>query len=122
MTSGAPPTRAGRRCVRSERRPAGSLGWGPMDTAEASESARSNGLAPQAPNPDQTILVAGGAGYIGCVLIPRLLDPGSIGWVRTPRLPARGYRVRLLDRLYFGEEPIASFRNDVELVVADVRD
>jgi nucleoside-diphosphate-sugar epimerase len=79
-----------------------------MDTAEASESARSNGLAPQAPNPDQTILVAGGAGYIGCVLVPRLLE--------------RGYRVRLLDRLYFGEEPIASFRDDVELVVADVRD
>ncbi|HEV3001488.1 MAG TPA: SDR family oxidoreductase [Solirubrobacteraceae bacterium] len=69
---------------------------------------RKNGLAAQAPNPDQTILVAGGAGYIGCVLIPRLLD--------------RGYRVRLLDRLYFGEEAIASFRDRVEVVVADVRD
>src|SRR3954469_3735075 len=70
--------------------------------------ANSNGLAPEAPDPDQTILVAGGAGYIGCVLIPRLLE--------------RGYRVRLLDRLYFGEEPLASFRDDIELVVADVRD
>jgi nucleoside-diphosphate-sugar epimerase len=79
-----------------------------MDTAAPSDVTRSNGLAAQAPNPDQTILVAGGAGYIGCVLIPRLLQ--------------RGYRVRLLDRLYFGEEPIASFREDVELVVADVRD
>jgi nucleoside-diphosphate-sugar epimerase len=72
------------------------------------EEGRQNGLAPQAPNPDQTILVAGGAGYIGCVLIPRLL--------------ARGYRVRLLDRLYFGEEALASFRDQIELIVADVRD
>ena len=69
---------------------------------------RRNGLSPTAPDPDQTILVAGGAGYIGCILVPRLLD--------------RGYRVRLLDRLYFGEEAIASFRDRVELVVADVRD
>ena len=69
---------------------------------------RQNGLAESSPDPDRTILVAGGAGYIGCVLIPRLLD--------------RGYRVRLLDRLYFGEEALASFRDRIELVVADVRD
>jgi nucleoside-diphosphate-sugar epimerase len=76
----------------------------PFEPAEG----RQNGLASQAPNPDQTILVAGGAGYIGCVLVPRLLE--------------RGYRVRLLDRMYFGEEALASFREKVELVVADVRD
>src|SRR3954468_23470719 len=69
---------------------------------------RRNGLSETAPNPEQTILVAGGAGYIGCVLVPRLLD--------------RGYRVRVLDRLYFGEEPLAGFRDRIELVVADVRD
>src|SRR5690348_11177975 len=69
---------------------------------------RHNGLAEAAPNPDQTILVAGGAGYIGCVLVPRLLE--------------RGYGVRLLDRLYFGEEPMAAFRDRLELVTADVRD
>jgi nucleoside-diphosphate-sugar epimerase len=69
---------------------------------------RGNGLEPEAPNPDRTILVAGGAGYIGCVLVPRLLD--------------RGYRVRVLDRLYFGEDALASFRDRIELVVADVRD
>ena len=69
---------------------------------------RHNGLSGTAPDPDQTILVAGGAGYIGCVLVPRLLE--------------RGYRVRLLDRLYFGEEPIASFRDRIEFVMADVRD
>jgi nucleoside-diphosphate-sugar epimerase len=69
---------------------------------------RSNGLAPIAPDADQTVLVAGGAGYIGCVLVPRLLE--------------RGYRVRVLDRLYFGEEPLAGFRDRIELVVADVRE
>ncbi|HKP91927.1 MAG TPA: SDR family oxidoreductase [Thermoleophilaceae bacterium] len=54
------------------------------------------------------MLVTGGAGYIGCVLIPRLLE--------------RGYRVRVLDRLYWGESPLAGFRDRVELVEADVRD
>jgi nucleoside-diphosphate-sugar epimerase len=42
--------------------------------------------------------------------------------VLVPRLLDRGYRVRVLDRLYFGEESMASFRDRVELVVADVRD
>jgi nucleoside-diphosphate-sugar epimerase len=69
---------------------------------------RGNGLAPVAPDSDQTILVAGGAGYIGSVLVPRLLD--------------RGYRVRVLDRLYFGEEPLSGVRDKIELVVADVRE
>lgn len=72
------------------------------------DETRSNGLAPTAPNPGQTILVAGGAGYIGCVLVPRLLE--------------RGYKVKILDRLYFGEEALADFRDRVEMVVADVRD
>src|SRR5215207_2235414 len=74
----------------------------------ATGSHRSNGLAPEAPAPGQTILVAGGGGYIGCVLIPRLLE--------------RGYRVRLLDRLWWGEGPLAGFRDQIEVVVADVRD
>jgi nucleoside-diphosphate-sugar epimerase len=69
---------------------------------------RSNGLAPAAHNPGQRLLVAGGAGYIGCVLVPRLL--------------ARGYRVRVLDRLYFGDEPLAGFQDRIELIVGDVRD
>jgi nucleoside-diphosphate-sugar epimerase len=69
---------------------------------------RSNGLAPTAPNPEQTILVAGGAGYIGSILVPKLLD--------------RGYRVRVLDRLFFGEESLAGVRDQIELLVADVRD
>ncbi|MHB8692811.1 MAG: NAD-dependent epimerase/dehydratase family protein [Solirubrobacteraceae bacterium] len=77
------------------------------DTANA-PAQRGNGLSPHATNPGQLILVTGGAGYVGCVLIPRLLD--------------RGYRVRLLDRLYFGEESLAGFRGAIELVVGDVRD
>jgi nucleoside-diphosphate-sugar epimerase len=69
---------------------------------------RDNGLSPVAPDPDQLILVAGGAGYIGCVLVPRLLD--------------RGYSVRVLDRLYFGEQALEGFRDRIDLVTADVRD
>ncbi len=69
---------------------------------------RCNGLAHEAPSPDQTILVAGGAGYIGSILVPKLLS--------------RGYRVRVLDRLFFGEDSLAEVREKIDLVVADVRD
>jgi len=69
---------------------------------------RYNGLAPAAPSPGQRILVAGGAGYIGSVLVPKLVD--------------RGYKVRVLDRLYFGEDSLAGVRDQIELVVADVRE
>jgi nucleoside-diphosphate-sugar epimerase len=69
---------------------------------------RNNGLAPQAPEPGQLVLVTGGAGYIGCVLTERLLD--------------RGYRVRILDRLYWGRRPLARVLDRVELEEADVRD
>jgi nucleoside-diphosphate-sugar epimerase len=71
-------------------------------------SVRSNGLAPVAPEPGKRILVTGGAGYIGCVLVERLLD--------------RGYQVRVLDRLYWGEQTLAHVRDRIELVVGDVRD
>ena len=73
-----------------------------------SDAERSNGLAPEAPSPGQLVLVAGGAGYVGSVLVPKLLD--------------RGYRVRVLDRLYFGDESLAAVRDRLELVVADIRD
>ena len=52
------------------------------------------GCRPAAPDPGQLILVTGGAGYIGSVLTQRLLD--------------RGYRVRILDRLYWGRGPIGA--------------
>lgn len=69
---------------------------------------RSNGLAPEPPTRGQTVLVTGGGGYIGCVLVPKLVE--------------RGYQVRVLDRLYWGEGPLDSFRDRIELVTADVRD
>jgi nucleoside-diphosphate-sugar epimerase len=78
------------------------------DDVTASGHLRSNGLAPEAPEPGQTILVAGGGGYIGCVLVPRLLD--------------RGYHVRVLDRLWWGERPLEAFRDRIDVVLADVRD
>ena len=55
------------------------------------------------------ILVIGGAGYIGSALLPKLLD--------------RGYRVRLLDMLLFGTDPIKSLLNhpNLEIVQADFR-
>jgi nucleoside-diphosphate-sugar epimerase len=74
---------------------------------ESNMNGRGNGLAEQAPDSDRTILVAGGAGYIGCVLVPKLVE--------------RGYRVRLLDRMYFGEQGLATVRDRIETVVADVR-
>jgi nucleoside-diphosphate-sugar epimerase len=69
---------------------------------------RTNGLSREAPERGRLVLVTGGAGYIGSVLTRRLLD--------------RGYRVRILDRLYWGRGPIASVVDRVELVEADVRD
>ncbi|HMJ97383.1 MAG TPA: NAD(P)-dependent oxidoreductase, partial [Thermoleophilaceae bacterium] len=79
-----------------------------MRPSATRDTAQATGLLPEPPRPGETVLVAGGAGYIGCVLVPRLLE--------------RGYRVRVLDRLYFGEEPLSTFRDRIELVVADIRD
>jgi nucleoside-diphosphate-sugar epimerase len=55
------------------------------------------------------VLVIGGAGYIGSGLIPKLLN--------------RGYKVRLLDILLYGIEPIQDFINhpNLEIVEADFR-
>ena len=53
------------------------------------------------------ILVVGGAGYVGAVLVSELLE--------------RGYTVRVVDRLYFGDRGLADVRDRVDLVVADMR-
>ena len=57
----------------------------------------------------RTILVIGGAGYIGSALVPKLL--------------ARGHRVRLLDRLFYGLDPIREVINhpNLEIRQADFR-
>ena len=49
------------------------------------------------------VLVIGGAGYIGSALLPKLLD--------------QGYRVRLLDMMVFGEEPIRNLLDHPRLEV-----
>jgi nucleoside-diphosphate-sugar epimerase len=54
------------------------------------------------------VLITGGAGYIGSL--------------RTGRLLERGYNVRLLDRLYWGEGPLEAYSGRIEVEVADVRD
>jgi nucleoside-diphosphate-sugar epimerase len=53
------------------------------------------------------ILVVGGAGYVGSVLTEELLQ--------------RGYAVRVLDRLYFGDAGLRPVRDRIELVEADMR-
>jgi nucleoside-diphosphate-sugar epimerase len=53
------------------------------------------------------LLLVGGAGYVGSVLAEELLE--------------RGYAVRVLDRLYYGEEGLRNVRDRVELIVGDMR-
>lgn len=55
------------------------------------------------------VLVIGGAGYIGSALVPKLL--------------ARGHRVRVLDRLFYGLEPLRDVLNhpNLEVTQADFR-
>lgn len=57
----------------------------------------------------QSVLVIGGAGYIGSALTERLLE--------------EGYRVRVLDLLLYGDEAIAEFRGHprFELIRGDLR-
>ena len=86
-----------------------------QDVNVSERNLRANGLPPQPPERGRRVLVAGGAGYIGCILTAKLLE--------------RGYRVRVLDRLYWGEEPLRDYvqalelnLDDFEVVEADVRD
>jgi len=53
------------------------------------------------------VLIVGGAGYVGAVLSWELLE--------------RGYAVKILDRLYYGEDGLRDIRDRVELVVGDMR-
>ena len=63
-----------------------------------------------APQRFEKIAVIGGGGYVGAVLVPRLLDAG--------------YEVVVLDLFIYGEEPLAAVRANPRLTVirGDVRD
>ena len=56
------------------------------------------------------VLVTGGAGYVGSVLVPKLLD--------------QGYHVTVLDLFIYGSEPLNGVRNNPNLVEVngDIRD
>lgn len=70
---------------------------------------RPNGLIEKAPELDQLILVAGGGGYIGTTLVPMLVK--------------RGYRVRVLDLFWWGEDVLLNaVSGGVETFKADIRD
>jgi len=58
----------------------------------------------------KSIAVPGGAGYVGSVLVPRLLQ--------------EGYRVKVLDLFLYGREPLqaVSSHPNLELIEGDVRD
>jgi nucleoside-diphosphate-sugar epimerase len=53
------------------------------------------------------VLVVGGAGYVGSVLVPELLE--------------RGYAVKVFDRLYYGDQGLKDARDRIQLEVGDMR-
>src|SRR4029077_11849198 len=55
----------------------------------------------------KTILVTGGAGYVGCVLVPKLL--------------AAGYRVLVYDLMLFGSKGLPTHPN-LRVIKGDLRD
>jgi nucleoside-diphosphate-sugar epimerase len=56
---------------------------------------------------NQSILVVGGAGYLGCVLVEELLD--------------RGYAVTVFDRLFFGDRGLEKVRDRIRVISGDMR-
>jgi len=56
---------------------------------------------------NQSILVVGGAGYLGCVLVEELLN--------------RGYAVTVFDRLFFGDSGLQKVRDRIRLISGDMR-
>jgi nucleoside-diphosphate-sugar epimerase len=53
------------------------------------------------------VLVTGGAGYVGCQLVPVLLDAG--------------YRVRVFDIMFYGGAGLDSVSNRIEVIEGDIR-
>jgi len=61
-------------------------------------------------NPIRQVLVTGGAGYVGAVLVPKLLD--------------KGYRVKVLDLYIYGEQALDAVKDNpnLEQIKGDIRD
>ncbi|MFX1435251.1 MAG: NAD-dependent epimerase/dehydratase family protein [Promethearchaeota archaeon] len=53
------------------------------------------------------LLITGGGGYLGCVLIPLLLE--------------QGHNITCMDKLFFGEDPLKSFIDDIKFLKEDIR-
>jgi len=53
------------------------------------------------------VLVVGGGGYVGSILVPDLLK--------------KGFKVSVLDKLFFGSEPIKEFEDKIKLIQEDIR-
>ena len=60
--------------------------------------------------PIQTVLVTGGAGYVGSALVPKLLEAG--------------FRVKVLDLYMFGEHVLDAVKDNprLEQIHGDLRD
>lgn len=60
--------------------------------------------------PVKSVLVTGGAGYVGAVLVPKLLD--------------KGYRVKVLDLYLYGDDVLDAIKDnpDLEQIKGDIRD
>lgn len=86
----------------------GSRLWSDIWRQIIQEETRNRAKTPQRRNVER-VLVIGGAGYIGSALLPKMLE--------------KGYKVRLLDRLMFGEEPIQDLIGHprLEIVKSDFR-
>ena len=65
---------------------------------------------PNNPNNFKTILVTGGAGYVGAVLVPELINAG--------------YRVKVLDLYIYGRDVLSSVQDhpNLEQIKGDIRD
>lgn len=56
----------------------------------------------------ESVLVTGGAGYVGSLLVPQLLD--------------EGYRVTVYDTLYYGDDFLPKANSNLTVIEGDIRD
>jgi len=54
------------------------------------------------------VLVTGGAGYVGCILVPKLIN--------------KNYNVRVLDSMIFTDKGLDSVKDNCEIITGDIRD